>query len=138
MRATKQLAGASVLLTGASGGLGGHLAHALAAEGATLVLSGRDTRALEALAGALPRAVVVACDLADPRCRPRTDRPRGGSGRPLEVLVNNAGIESAASFAVMHDAGRGHVVKMSSIAGKGGVAYDVAYGAVKAGLAALR
>lgn len=81
------LPGKTVLLTGATGGLGGALAEALAGAGSHLVLSGRRQPELEALAERVGgRAVVV--DLADP----------DGPGRLLEqagavdVLVSNAAL----------------------------------------------
>ena len=44
------LAGRTVLLTGATGGLGAEMARALTARGASLVLTGRRADALEAIA----------------------------------------------------------------------------------------
>ncbi|MGE0067011.1 MAG: SDR family NAD(P)-dependent oxidoreductase, partial [Solirubrobacterales bacterium] len=46
----KELSGRTALLTGATGGLGRAIAQALAARGATLLLSGRQGEALAALA----------------------------------------------------------------------------------------
>jgi 3-oxoacyl-[acyl-carrier protein] reductase len=57
------------VVTGASGGLGGACAEQLVAEGARLVLSGRDETALAktaALLGGPERAIPVAGDLTDP------------------------------------------------------------------------
>lgn len=56
------------LLTGASKGLGRATAQALVADGARVVVSGRDDAALEALRGALPDGAVetVTADNADP------------------------------------------------------------------------
>ena len=47
--AERSLDGASVVVTGASGGLGGHIARQLADAGARLTLAARDRSALEAL-----------------------------------------------------------------------------------------
>lgn len=60
-----QLAGSTVLLTGATGGLGHAIARALADRGASLVLTGRRADVLEPLADELG-AVAVAADLANP------------------------------------------------------------------------
>lgn len=62
------LAGRVILVTGATGGLGGAVARAAAMAGATVVLSGRKTRALEQLydeleALGVPRPAAVPLDL---------------------------------------------------------------------------
>ena len=55
-----------VLVTGASGGIGGAIARALHAQGATVTLAGRNEPALVGLAGELgARAHVARADLAD-------------------------------------------------------------------------
>src|SRR5205814_10266385 len=59
------LDGANVVLSGASGGLGGAIAHALNEKGAHPVLSGRRADRLEALARDLRDAEVEPCDFAD-------------------------------------------------------------------------
>ena len=54
------------VVTGASGGIGGAIARALHAQGATVVLSGTRTDALQSLADELGAAThVLGCDLAD-------------------------------------------------------------------------
>ena len=80
---------------------------------------------------------------------------------PTDILVNNAGIERASAFADlalddiasivdvnlkaslllarlvlpgMLERGRGHIVNISSLAGKGGFPYETPYSATKAGL----
>jgi short-subunit dehydrogenase len=59
--------GRRVLLTGASGGIGGAIAHALHSKGATVVLTGRRAGALEELRDSLgDRAEIVVSDLSDP------------------------------------------------------------------------
>jgi 3-oxoacyl-[acyl-carrier protein] reductase len=60
------LTGKTALVTGASGGLGGAIARALHAQGATVGLSGTRRDALETLAAELgERAYVLPCDLSD-------------------------------------------------------------------------
>ena len=51
------LTGQTALVTGASGGIGGAIARALHAQGATVALSGTRVEALNALADALGRHV---------------------------------------------------------------------------------
>lgn len=62
-----ELDGKTAILTGATGGLGRTIAKALAARGATLVLSSRRAEELEQLAGSLPGVghTTVVCDLAE-------------------------------------------------------------------------
>jgi 3-oxoacyl-[acyl-carrier protein] reductase len=60
------LTGLNALVTGATGGLGGAMARALHAQGATVTLSGTRAAALEALAGELGERVhIVPCNLGD-------------------------------------------------------------------------
>ena len=60
------LTGRAALITGASGGIGGAVAQALHAAGATVGLSGTRLAPLETLAGELgARAHVLPCDLSD-------------------------------------------------------------------------
>ncbi|HPB44711.1 MAG: SDR family oxidoreductase [Microthrixaceae bacterium] len=59
------ISGSTVLLTGASGGLGHAIARRLVREGATLILTGRREAELNQLADELDASVVVA-DLTDP------------------------------------------------------------------------
>ncbi|MGC1579736.1 MAG: SDR family NAD(P)-dependent oxidoreductase, partial [Beijerinckiaceae bacterium] len=87
------LSGKTALVTGASGGIGGAIARALHAQGATVALSGTRREALEALAGALgSRAHVCAANLADPASLealvPAAETALGS----LDILVNNAGV----------------------------------------------
>ncbi|GAA1700444.1 hypothetical protein GCM10009792_20760 [Microcella alkalica] len=63
-----ELAGSSILILGATGGLGRHLARQLADAGANLVLSGRSQQALDELDVS---AISIAGDLRDPEL-PRT------------------------------------------------------------------
>ena len=60
------LTGKTALVTGASGGIGGAIAQALHAAGATVALSGTRVQPLEDLAASLgSRAHVLACNLSD-------------------------------------------------------------------------
>ena len=60
-----ELAGARVLVAGATGALGGDLARALAGAGARVALTGRDDGRLQALAGELGGAPALAADAVD-------------------------------------------------------------------------
>lgn len=89
------LQNARILLTGATGGLGGSLAHQLATAGASLLLAGRDTRRLATITAELPRVgkaghSSVRADLA----QPEGIAAAAGAAREFSanVLINNAGI----------------------------------------------
>jgi 3-oxoacyl-[acyl-carrier protein] reductase len=87
------LAGKSALVTGATGGIGGAVARALYAQGATVALSGRRTELLEALAGELgERAKVVPGDLSDPESVAALPGRAEEAMGQLDILVNNAGL----------------------------------------------
>ena len=149
----------TVLLTGATGGLGRATAEALAARGATLVLSSRKAEELDALALALPgeghRRIV--CDLGEPDAADRLAAEAGD----VDVLVANAGlgangridgfeahqvelvvrvnleapIRLARALApAMRERGSGHMVFVSSLAGKAASPDNALYTATKAGL----
>ena len=109
-------------------------------------------------------AAAVAADLADPtQVEPLLERAEAALG-PIDILVNNAGIEHISPFVEltaddlatmvhvnltapmvltravlggMLARGRGHVVFVSSMAGKVGLAYGEPYAATKGGLILL-
>lgn len=82
-----QIRGSKILLTGASGGLGGAIARELARRGADLVLTARSREALEELAAEIGATVEVA-DLSE-----RADVERlCGMLDDVDVLVANAGV----------------------------------------------
>lgn len=86
-----RIAGRTVLVTGASQGIGAATAEAAAAAGAHVVLVARSGGALTALAERIGRASVFVADLADPeQVRELGERVLAAVGAP-DVLVNNAG-----------------------------------------------
>lgn len=151
-----ELQGASVLLTGATGGIGHAIARAVRGEGASLLLTGRRTDVLEPLAAEVGgRATAV--DLAD---RAAVDRLLDEAG-DVDVLIANAALPAsgdALDFSVeqidraldvnlrapivlsrvlgerMAARGRGHIVLISSLSGKSGQAASSIYSATKFGL----
>lgn len=160
------LAGARVLLTGASRGIGPSIARALAARGAELLLVARSREPLEALAEELRagsrRAAALAVDLGRAEERARLAREaEGAAGGPIDVLVNDAGVEPIGPFAEqpveaiaeavevnlqapLHLARlllpgmlarrRGRLVNVASVAGKKAVPLGAVYGGTKAAL----
>lgn len=150
------LRGSSVLLTGATGGLGAAIARALKAEGASLVLSGRNRALLDPLATELG-AVAAPADLTD-----RAALQSLVSGHPeTDILIANAGVPASgplesftedeldrvveanltAPIQLVHallpqlmERGRGHIVLMSSLGGKVASPGSSMYAATKFGL----
>lgn len=149
-----QLHGKAVLLTGASTGLGPHIARRLHRDGAKFVLSARNEDALRKLADELGGAKVVPADLS------RTGEPErlAEEAGEIDVLVSNAGIPATGrleTFSIdeldraldvnlragmvlarlltpaMIERKSGHVVFMSSIAGHAAVGGETVYHATK-------
>ena len=88
--------GGLAVVTGASSGIGAAFARLLAAEGRPVVLVSRSGDTLEALATELNagrggRAEVLAADLGTPAGRDAVWGATEGAGRPVALLVNNAG-----------------------------------------------
>lgn len=88
------LTGMTALVTGASGGIGSSIAKALAAQGATLALSGSNADKLAAFAKELGgNHKTLVCDLGDAAAVdalvPQAVEALGGE---LHILVNNAGV----------------------------------------------
>lgn len=87
------LTGKTALVTGASGGIGGEIARALAVQGARVALSGTRVEALEGVARDLPNnPVVLSCNLSDPAAAAalpgQAEEALGG----LDIIVSNAGL----------------------------------------------
>jgi len=153
----KDLASKTVLLTGASTGLGPFIARRLHRAGARFVLSARNEAALDKLSKELGGARVVVADLSRAGEPERLAREAGA----VDVLVSNAGIPATgrlATFEVeeidraiavnlragivlakalapaMVERKSGHLVFMSSIAGKIPSGGETIYNATKFGL----
>ncbi len=153
-----------VVITGASRGLGVVIADDLATDGGTLVLAARDEAGLRATAAKVEakgaRAVVVPCDVTRPEDRARLLAAAEAEG-PVDVLVNNAGVEIAmavldqteadveqqvrvnllgplhltkAFLPAMVARGRGSIVMISSMSGKSPTPYNAIYAATKHGI----
>ena len=98
------LTGKNVLITGASGGIGGAIAKALHSAGATVSLSGTRVEPLEALAAELgARAYVLPCNLSDAEAVTALPKQAADAMGSVDILVNNAGITRDNIFMRMSD-----------------------------------
>ncbi|MBH5333610.1 SDR family NAD(P)-dependent oxidoreductase [Streptomyces pactum] len=151
-----RISGSTVLITGATGGIGRTLARAFAARGASLLLTGRRPDALHPLAGSLGARAVVA-DLSD-----RDEvRRLADEAADVDILIANAALPSSGEMLDysaeqldralevnlrapimlarllaprMVRAGRGHLVMIGSIAGRTASPGASLYNASKFGL----
>jgi short-subunit dehydrogenase len=88
----------NVLITGASGGIGGAIARQLAKRGASLILVSRDDDKLQALAAELraggAKAVTIACDLAQPGQPAYLVEAALKQSGAIDILINCAGVQN--------------------------------------------
>jgi short-subunit dehydrogenase len=94
----------TVLVTGASSGIGRELARCFAADGCRLILVARKRQALQALADELREAhktqsEVFPADLSQPGAPARIFEHLQVNGTKVDVLVNNAGFGAVGAFA---------------------------------------
>ncbi len=98
------LTGKNALVTGASGGIGGAIAKALHAQGATVAISGTRIEPLEALAAELgDRVHVLPCNLGDKEAVEALPKAAVAAMGSLDILVNNAGVTKDNLFMRMSD-----------------------------------
>ena len=159
------LTGKCALITGASGGIGGAIAHALHGAGATVALSGTRVEPLEALAAELgSRAHVLPCNLSDADAVEALPKQAIEAMGAVDILVNNAGITRDQIFMRMSDdewqsvldvnltstmrlcrgvmrpmmkARWGRIINISSIVGSTGNPGQANYAASKAGMVGM-
>ena len=87
------LADKKVVVTGASGGIGGAIARAMHEQGATVALAGRNREALDALATDLgERCHVIVGELNDRAAADAMLAAASDAMDGIDVLVNNAGL----------------------------------------------
>ncbi|MEL6572292.1 MAG: 3-oxoacyl-[acyl-carrier-protein] reductase [Pseudomonadota bacterium] len=155
----------NVLLTGASGGIGGAIAKALHDAGATVALSGTRIDPLNALASALgERTHILPCNLSDAEAVAALPKQAVELMGSVDILVNNAGITRDNIFMRMSDeewsqvlevnltstmrlckgvirgmmkARWGRIINISSIVGATGNPGQANYAASKAGMVGM-
>lgn len=87
------LTGKTALVTGATGGIGGAIARALYAQGATVGISGRNAGRLDALKSELGERVhVFPADLSSGEAAVELARQAEAAMGGIDILVNNAGL----------------------------------------------
>jgi short-subunit dehydrogenase len=164
----RELAGQTVLLTGASGGLGVSLARAFARLGSKLVLVAYPETGLDRVRQEVERcgspALSLTSDLRDPEQRRAVVAQATKVFGSVDILVNNAGIELTTPYHELTEQSlrelisinleaamvltrlvlpgmlarrSGHIVNISSLAGKMGPAFQEPYAATKAALVAF-
>lgn len=159
------LTGKNALVTGASGGIGGDIARALHAAGATVALSGTREEPLKALAEELGERVhVLPCNLSDAEAVEALPKQAAEAMGSVDILVNNAGITRDNLFMRMSDdewnsvlnvnltatfklckgvmrgmmkARWGRIINISSIVGATGNPGQANYAASKAGMVGM-
>ena len=98
------LTGKFALVTGATGGIGGAVAKALHAQGATVGISGTRREALESLAGELGgRVHVLPANLSDAQSVEGLIPAAEAAMGQVDILVNNAGVTRDNIFMRMKD-----------------------------------
>lgn len=93
------LAGQTALVTGGAKGIGKELTRQLAAQGAKVVMVGRDIRALEELNSELTGAVTPICaDLSCPTGVDQVTTIINDNHKSLSILINNAAVQTEMNF----------------------------------------
>ncbi|MUL41447.1 SDR family NAD(P)-dependent oxidoreductase [Streptomonospora sp. PA3] len=90
------LTGKNAVVTGGHSGLGLVTARALAEAGASVTVGSRDTERAEAAVAGIERVEVDRLDLIDPASIDAFADRYLASGRPLHILINNAGFPATA------------------------------------------
>jgi 3-oxoacyl-[acyl-carrier protein] reductase len=159
------LTGMTALVTGASGGIGSAICHALAGQGARLALSGSNAEKLEAFRGSLGGDhVAIPCNLGDKDSVEALIPAALEQLGQIDILVNNAGvtrdnlamrmkdeeweevirINLEAAFRLMRAAAKpmmkarfGRIITITSVVGATGNPGQMNYAASKAGLVGM-
>lgn len=164
---SRNLKGKVALISGSSMGIGKAIASALAADGVSIILNGRDEPRLKNTETELRslgyKVTAVVADIRLPgRCQHLVQQTILRYGR-LDILINNAAVSSRGSVAEMADGNykimeetnfngsahlskyaipylkktKGHIIFINSIGGFRGMPFNSAYSATKLAQAAL-
>ncbi len=109
------LTDAHVLITGASRGIGAATAKEFADAGARLTLAARDRARLETVAEPIG-AAVVPVDLTDAAARGELITDAVAANGPVDVLVNNAGVDESGAFWEMDQESIDRLVTLNIVA----------------------
>ncbi|MET0908416.1 MAG: SDR family oxidoreductase [Ilumatobacteraceae bacterium] len=158
------LSGKVAIVTGSTRGIGRAIAERFAAEGALVLVHGRDARVCESVASEIPGAVGCAGDIAIAGVGDELVAAAVAAFGGLDIVVNNAGVaidnfvtgvtderwEASlatnltgpfamlrAATRVMKESGGGAILNVISWAGERGNVGQIAYSASKAGLHAV-
>ena len=108
----KDMRGTTALVTGASRGIGVHIARALVKEGANLSLAARSEAELEVvrkeMASLGVKAIATRCDVTNAEDRATLIERTQAELGPIDILINNAGIETVSRF---HEADEDDLVR---------------------------
>ncbi len=91
------------LVTGSTAGIGLESARLLAAEGARVVVNGRDADRVEQARADIGAALGVACDLSEPGAAEQLVAETAAALGPVECLVNNVGEAYQVGFEELTD-----------------------------------
>src|SRR6187200_484980 len=132
------LNGKTALVTGASGAIGGAIARALHAQGATVAISGTRKEVLDGLAATLGnRVFVLPCDLADKAAVEALVPSAEEKMERLDILVANAGVNRDNLFVQLRDEDWDNVIAVNSVVGFTGNPGQSNYTASKAGMVGM-
>jgi len=99
--AAKRFTGKVVIITGSSGGMGEGIAKAYAAEGANVVLTGRNAKKLETVAADIKKlgakVVYTAGDITSDVLRKKLVQNTLSEFGKIDILINNAGMTEKAT-----------------------------------------
>lgn len=93
-----ELKNQTILITGATSGIGEALTHALSARGNRIIAVGRNQERLKALEQSLPNVTARACELTDRAKVTALADALAKDGLQVSVLINNAAIQNTPCF----------------------------------------